>query len=133
MLPDFDDNGNLPPGIHRATIEEVEQRFGVGSLERDVEAKELKDFVEWARTAGIRRVLINGSFITLARSPNDVDVVILPGNNLPTDARTRIEEDVWPFLQVFVALDEADFLEWAEYDFATDRMGNTKGVVEIEL
>ena len=37
MLPEFDEVGNLPPGIHRATIEEVVQRFGVGSPERDVE------------------------------------------------------------------------------------------------
>ena len=37
MLPEFDEVGNLPPGSDRATIEEVVQRFGVGSPERDVE------------------------------------------------------------------------------------------------
>jgi len=134
MLPDFDDNGNLPPGIHWATIEEVERRFGNGSEEREVEAKELRSFVEWARGAGVRRLLINGSFVTSARSPNDVDVVILPSDKTPAGTRLgELVETVWPFLQVFVALDEADFEEWAEYDFATDRMGNAKGVVELEL
>ena len=66
MLPDFDDNGNLPPGIHQATIEEVERRFGRGSEEREVEARELKDFFHWAQTAGVQRLIINGSFITTA-------------------------------------------------------------------
>lgn len=28
MIPEVDDNGNLPPGIHRATLAEVEERFG---------------------------------------------------------------------------------------------------------
>ena len=28
MLPDFDENGNLPPGIHRASPSEIEERFG---------------------------------------------------------------------------------------------------------
>ncbi len=134
MLPDFDDNGNLPSGIHRATIEEVEKRFGRGSEEREVEAKELKRFVDWARKAGVCRLLVNGSFVTSVRSPNDVDVVILPSNKTPAGTSLdELVEVVWPFLQVFVALDEADFEEWAAYDFATDRKGKAKGVVEIDL
>jgi hypothetical protein len=33
---------------------EVVQRFGGGSLEREVETQELHEFVDWARRAGVR-------------------------------------------------------------------------------
>ena len=29
MIPDFQEDGNLPPGIHRASLDEVERRFGL--------------------------------------------------------------------------------------------------------
>jgi hypothetical protein len=64
MLPAFDEFGNLPQGIHRATIEEVVQRFGAGSPEREVEEQELLLFTGWARRAGVRRLVVNGSFVT---------------------------------------------------------------------
>jgi hypothetical protein len=48
MIPDFDDNGNLPPGIHVCTIEELQARFGGGSPERIVEMAELIGFIKWA-------------------------------------------------------------------------------------
>ena len=44
MLPPFDEHGNLPPGIHRCTIEELIQHFGTGSVEREVEIQELLEF-----------------------------------------------------------------------------------------
>jgi hypothetical protein len=134
MIPDFDDEGNLPPGIHRATIEEVEQRFGHGSPEREVEIRELADFVAWARRAGVRRLMVNGSFTTAKESPNDVDVVILPSEATLSDPQFGTSsEAAWPFLQILVAVDDADFEQWAHRDFATDREGRNKGVVEVIL
>jgi hypothetical protein len=134
MLPDFDDHGNLPSGIHRATIEEVVARFGHGSSERKVEASELADFVAWARKAQVRRLLVNGSFVTAKKAPNDVDVVILPSQATLSDPGFgEFNEAAWPFLQVLVAADDADFEHWASRDFATDRKGRQKGVVEIIL
>jgi hypothetical protein len=79
VLPDYDEYGNLPPGIHPASIEEVVRRFGAGSPERDVEGRELLQFIEWARRAGVRRLVVDGSFVTKKGEPNDVDLVILPG------------------------------------------------------
>ena len=31
MIPEFDERGYLPPGIHLASLEEVIERFGVQS------------------------------------------------------------------------------------------------------
>ena len=45
MLPPFDEYGNLPPGIHSASLEEIVDRFGRGSVEREVEMRELAELV----------------------------------------------------------------------------------------
>src|SRR5262245_22890421 len=109
MLPDFDDDGNLPPGIHRATIEEVARRFGHGSPEREVEMRELMEFVAWARQAAVQRLLVNGSFVTSKESPNDVDVVILPSHAaVVSDEFGNFSDAAYPFLQILVASDDAD-------------------------
>jgi hypothetical protein len=131
MLPDFDEIGNLPPGMHRATIEEVIERFGGGSPEREVEANELLHFVGWARRAGVLRLIVNGSFATATIAPNDVDLVMLPGPDYPRDQPSATDTEVcWPFLQVLVAADENDLEQWALQDFGTDRNLRPKGVVE---
>ncbi len=85
MLPPFDDVGNLPPGIHSCTVAELIARFGSGSEERETEISELVHFIEAARTAGGRRLLANGSFVTGKLAPNDVDVVFLPGPEWHSD------------------------------------------------
>lgn len=130
MLPDFDEFGNLPPGIYRCTPEEVLQRFGQGSPEREVETKELVRFIQWAIEKGVRRLMVNGSYITNKKAPNDVDIVILPGENfsLPDN-----QEVLWPFLHVLVAADEADLRRWVDEDFGTDRAHRRKGIVEVIL
>ena len=134
MLPAFDEFGNLPPGIHPATLEELVQRFGAGSPERDIEGQELLEFIGWARLSGVHRVVVNGSFVTAKVAPNDVDLIILPGPDFPLDQLPIPDEEVhWPFLQVLVAADEEDLEHWALQDFGTDRDQRPKGVVEVIL
>lgn len=134
MLPAFNEFGYLPPGIHIATIEEIVARFGTGSPEREVETLELTSFVDWARQADIKRLIVNGSYVTAKMSPNDIDIVALPGRQYPNDERSWSElQSRWPFLQVFIAIDEADLDAWAKSDFGTDRNRLPKGVVEVLL
>ena len=89
--------------------------------------------VAWARRTGVRRLIINGSFVTEKRDPNDDDVVLLP----PPDERRQEAmfeiEPMWPFLQILIAADDADIERWAMDDFGTDRNGRAKGVVEVIL
>jgi hypothetical protein len=78
--------------------------------------------------------LANGSFVTGKLSPNDVDVVILPGPDYPKNGvMLDADELVWPFLQIIVAADDEDFEAWATKQFATDRKKRPKGVVEVML
>ena len=132
MLPHFDDYGNLPQGIHPATQEEIIERFGSGSPEREVQGAELADFVRAARQMGVRRIIVNGSFTTGKPSPNDVDVIIFPAED--SDDRMETETELnWPFLQIIIAADDADLERWALEDFGTDRRRCPKGVVEVIL
>jgi hypothetical protein len=79
-------------------------------------------------------VIINGSFVTGVLAPNDVDIVFLPGPGYPRQGpKLNSDELVWPFLQIIVAADDADFEFWALKQFATDRKKRPKGVVEMLL
>ena len=81
-----------------------------------------------------RRLVINGSFVTSKRQPNDVDVVVLPRfGGAGQEALSDLEPSAWPFLQILVAADEGDLERWAADDFGTDRDGRRKGVVEVIL
>jgi hypothetical protein len=103
MLPPFDEFGNLPPGIHPCDRDELVATFGTGSPEREVETEELLDFLDWARSVNVRRVIINGSYVTTTIAPNDVDVVILPGVNHPNTGLDWLEQEIrWPFLQIWL-------------------------------
>ena len=107
-------------------------RFGSGSPEREVETQELLDFVAWARRAGIRRIVVNGSYVSAKAAPNDVDIVVLPGAEYPCSEIAFSEQEArWPFLQIFIAVDDSDLENWSLQDFGTDRNRRLKGVVEV--
>jgi hypothetical protein len=115
-------------------VDELATRFGGGSSEREIEIQELVQFIQWAQRAGVRRLIINGSFVTQKDAPNDVDIVILPGSDYPRDQKVIGEEEShWPFLQIFVADDDADLEAWALQDLGADREYHKKGVGEVIL
>ena len=79
-LPPFTAHGDLPPGIHRATLAEVLERFGSGSPQRMLVGLRLERLynVAWA-TGHLARGAVFGSFVTAKPFPNDVDVFHLMG------------------------------------------------------
>lgn len=72
VIPQFDADGNLPPGIHKATLEEIEARFG-GSAIRKAQRKGLRLALEDLRRAGCSTVYLDGSFVTDKINPRDFD------------------------------------------------------------
>lgn len=133
MIPDFDEYGNLPPGIHRATLEEIAERFGGSTEIRRVEMESLRWLVELARRAGAERLIINGSFVTDASEPNDVDCVVLMTRGFPKtpEAVTELETGL-PFLDMHL-VDQEDFSLFVELIFDTDQNQVRKGMVEVIL
>ena len=76
--PDFESNGDLPLGIHQATISEVLQHFGASTLQRQVVSSRLERIYNLARSTGqVARFVIFGSFVTAKPTPNDVDIFML--------------------------------------------------------
>jgi len=68
----------LPAGIHRATLEEVEARFGKLSSTRQQTVERLRRVYDLAATTGhLARFVIFGSFVTAKPEPNDVDIIML--------------------------------------------------------
>lgn len=133
MLPDLDQYGNLPAGIHRATLEEIADRFGWQSELRRVQMESLRWLVELARRAGAERLIINGSFVTDVFEPNDVDCVLLMAPGFPKNREAERELlPALPFLDIHL-VDQEDFTLFVELIFATDRNQVRKGMVEVIL
>ncbi|MFW6170613.1 MAG: DUF6932 family protein, partial [Planctomycetota bacterium] len=130
MIPPFDERGYLPPGVHSATLDEVDARFGCESEVRRVQMDSLRWLVDLADRAGVERVVINGSFVTDVLEPNDVDCVLLIGVGFPLDAVAEAELLTGlPFLELNL-VNQTDFDLLVNHFFATDRQSIGKGMVE---
>jgi hypothetical protein len=77
-LPKFNLGGDLPPGVHRATMDEVISRFGGQTTARQRCTQNLKHVYELANGTGqLERLVIFGSYVTDKESPNDIDVILV--------------------------------------------------------
>src|SRR5437867_4429338 len=80
-LPAFNEEGDLPLGVHRATLLEVLERFGRGSVQRCAVANRLKRVYQLVTSTGqLARFVVFGSFVTAKAEPNDVDIVLVMEN-----------------------------------------------------
>jgi hypothetical protein len=131
MIPAFDEQGYLPPGIHGAALDEIAARFGKESELRRVEMESLRWLVDLARRVGVLRIIVNGSFVTDVYEPNDVDCALLIGANYPSDAGADAElQQGLPFMQAELLNQEA-FDYYVGTLYGTDRRGVPKGIVEV--
>lgn len=81
MIPDFDENGNLPPGdLIKPTIHEFEERFVTRA---DAESTRKYIFDRYNKYCDVLRSLdiasiqwVDGSYTTQKPNPRDIDIVI---------------------------------------------------------
>jgi hypothetical protein len=77
-LPGFNEEGDLPCGVYRATLPEVLERVGQGTVQRRAVADRLKRVYELVSSTGqLARFVVFGSFVTAKADPNDVDIILL--------------------------------------------------------
>jgi hypothetical protein len=77
-LPTITQTGDLPPGVHRASLEEALAQFGEATVQRKLVGMRLRRVYELALASGhVRRFIVFGSFVTSKPDPNDVDVFLL--------------------------------------------------------
>ena len=139
MLPPFDQRGNLPPGIHRATWQEIVDRFGTTARRQELLAG-LRDALEALAAAGCPAVYLGGSFVTSKEDPEDYDgcweidgvdaealdpFLLLP--ELRAMQRARYRGDLFP-VRVIAGVSRSGMLEF----FQRDRDGRVKGIVALD-
>jgi hypothetical protein len=93
-LPKFNDQGDLPEGLHKATLAEVLERFGPGSEARQNATAVLQRIHQLVTATGkLERFVIFGSYITAKPEPHDVDVVLVMKDDFSMaacDDQTRV-------------------------------------------
>lgn len=143
MIPEFNQLGLLPPGVHRATLDEFKGRFvrfdhsdrryrvfeGLERLLNEVRGSEI-----------VKRVLIAGSFVTAKPEPNDFDCVLVTA---PSGKQHELRPFEYRLLSrrmarkifggdVLTAQDGSPGLEKLMAFFQSSREGQPMGIVEIQ-
>jgi hypothetical protein len=142
MTPSFNESGNLPPGVHEATWNEMVSRFGTTPQRRALLAG-LHAALLALQSAGCRTVYIDGSFVTTKLVPNDFDAcwdiegvdpesldpVLLIFDEGRATQKAKYLGELFP-----AQLSESDsggtFLDFFQVDKET---GEAKGIVAIDL
>jgi uncharacterized protein DUF6932 len=77
-LPPLTEEGELPAGVHPASLSEVRARFGVGSARRKTLILRLERIQRVAQATGhLARFVVFGSFVTSKPEPEDVDLFLV--------------------------------------------------------
>jgi hypothetical protein len=84
VIPSFDTNGNLPPGVHPATLAEVERKFAHNAKRKELFTG-LAGVIKILREANCQEVHLDGSFITTKEEPGDYDLCFEPTGLQPTE------------------------------------------------
>lgn len=87
MLPDFNSDGDLPPGVYQITLEEAVSRFGNGHPQRHEMTRRLSRIHQLAQeTEAVQHFLVFGSYVTEKAAPNDIDIVLIMQDNFRVEA-----------------------------------------------
>jgi len=119
MIPEFDERGYLPPGVHVTTLDEVRQRFG-NNIGRNELLANLNILLEVARRLGASRIFLDGSFVTDKETPGDIDaILVIPDevNTASPEARVLYEADIRFSIHLFIVRDRDTnwLLRWLEF------------------
>lgn len=142
MIPAFRPDGYLPVGVHLSDEAEVTFRFGSSTPRRRRLVLRLRRWITLAKQVGVRRFLLDGSFVTAKPDPDDIDAVVLLSASFQSqvvrgdEAALELEQMLLTRRpeELFAAEDDADWTDWVEF-FARTRETDDrqKGLVEIAL
>ncbi len=140
--PQFSESGDLPPGIHKATLSDVIEHFGKGSFQRSILATRLQRIHSLARATGqLARFIIFGSFVTDKPDPQDIDIFLLMEDSF--DAKSLTGETRILFDHIAAENYEGASIFWLRHVAALEgndaaiehrqvkRNGKKRGIVEV--
>jgi hypothetical protein len=145
MIPDFDADGNLPPGIYQATLAEIEARFTY-NLKRKGHYERLRLLRDDLEAIGCKTIYIDGSFITQKALPNDMDIcwesagvdlnyafslmpILWDFSNGRYEQQKKYHADIFPANCIEGSF-SIFFLDFFQFDKKT---GNAKGIIKLEI
>ena len=149
MIPAFDpDTGALPPGDHKATLDQIAKRLGFTPRRRWL-IRGLRAAVKAFWAAGIEGIYVDGSFCTDKPDPGDIDGYWVEPD---PDVYERIDPYWIDFELVFVpGVRKWKWRMWADHGveffvhpamrvspqtdfpafFRQDRDGHRRGVIQV--
>jgi hypothetical protein len=145
MIPPFNDEGNIPPGIYLATMDEIDKRFAY-NIQRRLLFSKLECFVRDIAQIGCETIYLDGSFVTIKELPNDMDICwdhqgidldnalrmmpVLFEMNFPRRSQQIMYmADIFP-AKIIEGSSGILFLTFFQTDKQT---GNPKGILQINL
>ena len=142
MIPRFDDGGNLPPGIHDASWDEIVTRYAINTRRREL-LDGLLDALRSLNGAGCRTAYLDGSFVTAKELPGDFDACweiagvdagrldreLLDFSNRRAAQKARYGGELFP-AETAAEPAGTTFLDYFQRDRDT---GQPKGIIAIEL
>lgn len=133
--------GYLPPGVHRATLEECQARF-CWSRRREKLWGSLLFGVEGLLSLNVQRIWIAGSYVTAKARPGDIDLVFVKPSGWSDSSaglfsslnRKKLkadrEIDLWPMPSYQPSVSgPISILEF----FASDSSGTPKGMILVTV
>ena len=141
-LPEFNSNGDLPPGVHRATVGETVARFGTASPQRWQVSRRLERIYGLACSTGkVARFVVFGSYVTDKPAPRDLDVFMVMDDDFDVSALCgeaavvfdHMAADTYEGASVFWVRRMAALggEEAAISDWQGKRDGRKRGIVEV--
>lgn len=139
MISDFNKHGNLPAGIYRASIDDIEKRFGLNSKKRISLFSTFNNFLELIMPfkTNIKQIILDGSFVTTKENPGDIDCIILIKDNTrftPEIVDKLVNAKKLYNIHLFIR-EERNIKEYKKLLdlFSKDRDLKLKGVIEVVL
>src|SRR3954467_8318788 len=109
-------------------MEEIDARFGSGSEIRRVQMDSLRWLMELVRQTSVLRIVLNGSWVTSAAEPVDIDCVILAGPRWGTSPEAEQElRDGLPFITPQIGNQDL-FDSFVTRIFSSDRVRRARGM-----
>lgn len=131
----------LPPGVHSATLAEVEDRYATNDRRRWL-FEGLHEAAKALRAAGCGTMFLDGSFVTDKEEPGDFDGYWDPAGVIPSlldpiflDFENEQAAQKWKYRgEMFIAEEFGGPSESIKRSFRTDKFtGSEKGILRIKL
>jgi hypothetical protein len=142
MIPEFDESGRLPSGIHQATWTEIVTRYATSVRRREL-LDGLLDALRSLQGAGCVTAYLDGSLVTSKDHPGDFDICwessdvvidrldpeLLDFSDRRAAQKARYGGELYP-ADWFADTNGTTFLEYFQRDRDTKQ---PKGIIAIDL